>query len=182
MRDATVSGRYLEELAEVHHRRQMVFSCCGPGNHGNCQDKFQPVLTEKGICYAFNPTSINESLKESQYSDIFQSIFAPDFGPFENVKIDSTSKSYVMHITLDSHSSKNIDKSIKGVFTLSVNQKNDYMSVIDTGTSIEPGTQTLIRITPSEITSTKRFDSMPIEDRECLFKSEHPGANSSIYQ
>ena len=138
----------------------MIFSCCGPGNFQNCQDLFGAVVTEKGICYSFNPTMMNNSLKSIPYTSMFQTVFAEDLQPAEAVYIENTAKAYSMQIILDSHSSKVIDKSSTGAFTIGINQNDDYMSLIDSGATIETGLHTLIKVTPSEVDSTTRFDEM----------------------
>ena len=151
----------------------MVFSCCGPGESRNCQDKFSPVISDQGICYSFNPVPFNNSLEKSPYFDIFQSVFERDLKHKDGIiKMENTGKSFQMHITLDGHTSKAIDKSNKGVFTLAINQNKDYMSTLDTGVSIEPGLHTWIKITPSNFTSTERFDRLSLEQRECRYFDE----------
>ena len=84
----------------------MILSCCGPGEHCNCEDSFVPVLTEQGVCHSFNPT--NTSMKETQYSKMFKKIFQNTNG--DNVatinECEANMKSFEMHITLDNHQTK----------------------------------------------------------------------------
>ena len=81
----------------------MILSCCGPYKTCNCDIHFQPVLTDLGICFALNPTPLNQSFKESPYIDMIKTVFEhPQNDPDEtNCSYDGSS--YEMHIILDSH-------------------------------------------------------------------------------
>ena len=156
----------------------MVLACCGPSRTSNCDDQFSPVLTDNGICYAFNPTSLLQSMKTTPYTNMFQSIFSFGNVEQEGVKIENTGKVYQMHITLDSHKSEiNYERKMEH-FILAINQRDDYMSTLDNGISLKNGYHTHVRLTPKKVTSTKRFDGLPIENRKCQQKKEITNKNS----
>ena len=94
--------RYLQSRKRKFHRRQMLLSCCGPSKHCNCDDHFQPVLTDQGICFSFNPISLNKSFKETNYTSMFNAFFQN----YDRDSCDSDNSNFEMHITLDSHKSK----------------------------------------------------------------------------
>ena len=86
----------------------MIFSCCGPDSLSNCEDKFLPVLTDMGICYALNPIAMKNSMKNTYYTKTFQKVFLHEKEkPDENLffKVNKLS-SFDLQITLDSHISK----------------------------------------------------------------------------
>ena len=159
----------------------MIFSCCGPEEGTDCQDSFVPVLTERGICYAYNPTPINDFFFESSYTDIFKSVFDIDLGKrLSQFKVGGTGQLHQMHVTLDSHLRKGYDT--KGDFVLSINQNEDFMSVVDSGITIKPGFHTLIKMKPSKIDTTMRFEKIPQSDRDCRFRDEHSNRNASLFK
>ena len=79
-----------------------------------------------------------------------------------------------MHMTLDSHSTRQIGLTAGGSFTIGITHKDNYMGIIDSGIFAEPGSHTIVKITPSKVESTERFDKMLPEERECRLRSDNP--------
>ena len=155
------------------HPRQMVLSCCGPANSYDCQTKFEPVLTELGICYAFNPISFNKSFNSGLYASHFQNIFGPEESDTSQpLKITEAGKSFQMHITLDSHTSRNEFKKSDGEFYIGISQGRDFMRMTNNGIRAKIGHHTAIKISPSLTTGTKRFLELPLHERQCRLLEE----------
>ena len=151
----------------------MVLSCCGPQPNNNCQGQFKPVLTEHGICYSFNPTSWEDSLKATPYTDIFKTVFGMESANITDpVKLRNVGNVYKMHITLDSHQSKLGFEKSEGSFSISLNARNEYMKSIDEEIKISLGYHTSIRVTPKQFKSTDSFKKLSLEKRGCQYEHE----------
>lgn len=161
----------------------MVLSCCGPNINYDCFDSFQPVLTESGICYAFNPKHFDESLRSTDYVDMFEKVFTPSRDEMKDIKIQGTGSQFKLEIILDSQNSKAMPDSYysrTGTFSVSINQKQDYMNTLDSAAIVSPGLHTYIKTEMREIKSTPSFESLSIEDRDCKLQDEV--VEDSIFQ
>ena len=75
----------------------MILSCCGPNLFASCENIFQPVITDMGICFSLNPTSLNMSLKENKYTDMFSMVFEAENG-VTVVDAKNEDSSFELHI------------------------------------------------------------------------------------
>ena len=92
---------YLTSLKQKFHQKQMILAC-----YPDCQYQFEPVLTDKGICFAHNPESLETSVLNSSYVDIFKKVFALDSIEEElRATPRNLTTGYKMFMVLDSHNS-----------------------------------------------------------------------------
>ena len=61
---------------------------------------------------------------------------------------------------------------------MSINQKDEYMSVINPGIQVEPGYHTIIKLVPTIISSTNNFKGLPQSTRECKYSDENDNEES----
>ena len=75
------------------------------GNDVNCSDVFTPVVTDSGVCCAFN---MQDNLEDSDYSRLVQAMRGQNSGNNEKVKKVTSGVGRGLQIVLDqnSHRSK----------------------------------------------------------------------------
>lgn len=66
--------QFLKKLKVKYDPRNMMLLCQGPGHNRTCDNRFNPVLTEKGICFSFNSPSQKQVFKSSQYLEMFEKV------------------------------------------------------------------------------------------------------------
>ena len=67
--------------SEISHSTHMLRQCQWEGREVNCSDIFKPVITDTGVCCAFN---LQSDLKESNYSQLVKEtqVTEPRFNNF----------------------------------------------------------------------------------------------------
>ena len=83
----------------------MLSHCSWLGNDVNCSEVFTPVVTDSGICCAFN---MQDTLTDSEYSRLVQAMRGQKSGNNEKVKKVTSGVGRGLEIVLDqnSHRSK----------------------------------------------------------------------------
>ena len=116
----------IEELKKKYQLQQMMLACHSPGQDGqSCQHKFQPVLTDSGICYAFNARNFSDAFVNNTYTNMFRDVFQPV--DVEMTMNRDSGKSFRLTLILDSHQ-KHFDHDTslsKRYFTMAINQATD---------------------------------------------------------
>ena len=135
--DTEREDQIIKELRKKYQLQQMMLLChISYQGESSCQDKFQPVLTDLGICYSFNARNFNESFQENTYTNIFQEVFQPEY-----VHLTMNQQSYKMSLILDAHK-KQFDHDSspsKQLFKLAINQDTDFFNIRDQFISLAPG-------------------------------------------
>ena len=90
----------------------------------------------------------------------------------EPLKITESGNGFKMHITLDSHQSNVKFHRNNEHFVIGLSQGDDFMRMIDNGIHADIGHHTTIRVTPTQLTGTKRFNDLTIKERGCRHKTE----------
>jgi hypothetical protein len=168
----------IENLKRKHQMQQMMALCKGPGSSTiSCQNHFQPVLTDLGICYAFNAHPFNDTFSGNSYLETFQDIFEPNETNMTLIQNLNSGKNFQMYLILDSHLDKVYD-SVKGSFKVAINQNIDFMDVAVKYIDADIGALTKILVVPTQYTTTEAFKVLPLDTRKCRFTNENPNPDS----
>jgi hypothetical protein len=95
----------LRDLSKRYQINRMILLCSGPGEGTSCTNKFEPVLTDLGICFTFNGETILDLMKNSSYLDAFQEVYEPSRSVDPIIKNKGHGKSSTLFMVLDSHKS-----------------------------------------------------------------------------
>ena len=79
----------------------MIRSCSWLGNQVNCSDIFTQVVTDSGVCCAFN---VQENLKESEFSRLVNEMRKTESGDNGQVRKVTSGVSRVLEVILDQNS------------------------------------------------------------------------------
>ena len=104
--DFVKMDEFLTRMRRKYQARQMIMFC-EYNNGESCEDMFHPVLTDKGICYAFNSDKLSSYMLQSNYTKMFSKVFQ---GNRPRIPLDSENltSTFAMTIILDSHKSGNL--------------------------------------------------------------------------
>ena len=115
MKDGTTKesrDKYLNQLKDKYHARQMILTCIGPTG-GDCESLFTPVITDKGICYAINAQNASQAMSlEHEYIKVFHKVYGINDSYTKRQPSQNLSADYRFFIILDSHQSGNFGSRI----------------------------------------------------------------------
>ena len=100
----------------------MIRSCSWLGNQVNCSDIFTQVVTDSGVCCAFN---VQDNLKESEYSRLVNEMRETESGDNGQVRKVTSGVSRGLEVILDQNSHRS-------------NQSNCYRWKFITGSATKP--------------------------------------------
>jgi hypothetical protein len=182
MEEETRLRESLKSIKNKYQHQQMMLHCKLEGTDDDCYDKFVPVLTDSGICFAFNAISFKETFRNgSQYISSFQKVFQPDrLDDKELLNIDKRTR---MTIVLDNHLRRQYDPHLAGSFKIAFNQAKDFMNVRDNHVVAELGYHTKVNVVPRVYTPSKSADKYNPNGRQCLLPNENNDTDSIfLYQ
>jgi hypothetical protein len=169
--DLEMKDNILESMRQKYKPRQFLMYCF---TNQECHDLLSPVLTNRGICYAFNPPTFQSAMANTTYNRYFQSVFSPKV---TDTGSDLLGTGFKIFMVLDSQQSEVFD-GVPGSFEIAVNHKSDFMSVLRQSVKVEVGYHTLIRATPIVYTTSDGFRSLPADTRQCQFLDEKDNSGS----
>ena len=143
---------------------------CNFNSDTTCREKFNHVLTDQGICSAFNAVNQNVTFKETDYLNMFQSIYnSPTQSiPFNSIGAGTDSG---LSLILDIHQT-DIFGSESGYFELSLNAYLDSFST-ESKFQAHPGLRYEVYVSVIEVMAESAVkDSVDIEHRPCRFLNE----------
>ena len=138
---------------------------------------FKPVITDNGICFAFNCDKVSNMLVKNSYMDAFHTVFEPAEINNSILLNENSGKSYQLFMILDSHDHKVYD-SFGASFKIPINQASDVGIVRDNAVEAEVGFFTKIKVTPTQYTSTEGFKELEKGVRKCCYPHENSNENS----
>ena len=106
MEDFEENEKILESLRKKFQQRQMILHC-SLQNGVSCEQMFAPVLTDRGICFAFNANKFQDSFISNEYTEIFGSVFNINS---ERLDRKTLTSDFNLLLILDSHSSGKTQK------------------------------------------------------------------------
>jgi hypothetical protein len=168
----------IEELRLKYQYRQMIMLCKGPSQASrSCQNKFEPVITDKGICFSFNARNSFTAFKNNTYIDTFHYVYDPIN---ESNIINNENSGQALKIILDSHIT-NIPGSLPGSFKIAINQESNFFNVRESYIDADVGSHTRLSVQISSTKATEKFKKLDLSVRECRFSNENPDTDS-IFQ
>ena len=165
--------RELDILRKKHQHRQFILFC-GVGQTGkNCEQNFNAIITNKGICYAYNMDAFYDSLKNNTYNEHFKSIFGKQ-NKTENQPENKLGTGFKLVLILDSHQSTIFDYE-HGHFEVSINQRKEALSVLGNSFVVDVGQHTRAQVGQViKYGSSDSFSKLNPTDRDCIFEHERP--------
>ena len=159
-----------------------MITFCSLYNHPGCQNKFSHVITDRGICSAFNSVTPANIYNPSVYVNHFQEVFTSSqrLVPFLNSGSGQNNK---LDLILDIHQT-NVFGSESGHFLIALNSFEDVFSTAS-GIEIFPGPRSQILVNTIVVEADQNVQEfVAIEDRNCTFQAGLPVWNnfrSKIY-
>ena len=137
---------------------------------------FSPVLTNKGLCHAFNAYPIQKVLKVSSFQKSFTEAFKHDLDDTYQDKImgEGIGTSSGLEVYLDANSLWRPAAS-KSSFLISLSGHLDYFDAKSFLRLAKPGYKTIIDIQPLEVIATSRLRDLAPTQRKCRFSNEADG-------
>ena len=150
---------------------------CHIGNENRCDQNFQHILTNKGLCNVYNGIAIENIYHSSQHVDLLSQYFS-----FAGSSIPFNTQSFGpegdLNLILDTHQNE-VFGSESGSFTMTFNEARKGFDGIANNVELLPGHKTDIYIA---LTS---FETMPdiradysVDKRACRFSDELEDKNS----
>ena len=135
----------------------------------DCQ-LFQPTVTAKGLCHTFNGLPMTEVYKQNELVDLWTKVFEPN----ESVEFKNPvgyGPNNGLYIVLNMFKTDSIEGTSKNSI-LSITNENEWVNVFGNYFIIQPGNSYTFKVTANRMITTKRFDDMKFEDRNCHLPHE----------
>lgn len=175
-----IKEKIMDELKKTHQHQQMMLHCRWSGDSSqSCRHYFEPVLTDNGICHAFNSHGMHQTvdIDQSSYLQTFVDVFEPSLENKTIYNNQNVGKPFRMFMMLDNFEDRVLDP-IRGSFKVGVTNAGSYMTSRDISVDVDPGMLTKITVSPQVINSTKAFHDLDKEVRKCLYPGENPNPKS----
>ena len=145
------------------------------GNNINCQ-MFQPVVTDLGMCHAFNPMPTLDMLRPSYFTESFNEAFNEDLIFDKNLFMAKGSgEDYAFNFYLMGDSSRKETAKAPIRFNMELSTNNNYFGMKSTGQGIKAGYHTTWKVQAMEINPSKHLRNVPMVRRKCRFEDETKG-------
>ena len=134
---------------------------------------FQPTVTAKGLCYTFNGRPMTEIYRQSALVDQWTKVFEPN----ENVQLAHPTgygPNNGLYFVLNMFKTDSIESTSKNSI-LSVSNENEWVNIFGNYFIIQPGNSYTFKVTANRMITTKRFEEMQVEDRNCFLPHETKG-------
>ena len=143
---------------------------------------FEPVVTDMGICYAFNSDSMKSVLKPSTFKESFLSAYGSDLDPGRVLaKGVGTGSSLNFDFVLDNNARYRIHETPFS-FKLGIGSIKEVFQLRPTAKLIKPGFKMVYSVFPTEVVATERLKSISKEKRRCLFSHESSTGHVEMFQ
>ena len=137
---------------------------------------FQPVVTDMGVCHAFNPTPTADILAPSFFRDSFIEAFKDDFNQEQEQNIKRSTGSGRSN-SLDFYIFKKLDhvtlkQSYPKEMWMGLSTHDGYMDMKSVSQPIKYGHHTTWKVQAMEIFPSEDLKEIPVEKRNCRFEHE----------
>ena len=137
----------------------------------NC-DLLDPVLTDFGICYAFNPYPSTQLLAQSYFKNTFNEVYKSDFKNKKHIKASGAGENFALRMILNNGGYMRGGSDPLWPFKLSISSRMGYFGTSAISKKIKPGYETIFNIQPMEIVATEDLAEVPEKARKCKFPNE----------
>ena len=135
---------------------------------------FQPVITDMGLCHAFNPTPTANILTQSYFKDSFIKAFGDDFNQEQRIEKglgSGRSNALDFYIFKESDQLEEETNIPKEVW-MGLSTHDGYMEMKSVSQPIRFGYHTTWKVQAMEILPSDDLKEIPIEKRHCRFEDE----------
>ena len=160
--------------SEVDYTSMIPWCEIKGGLDGSCT-LFEPVITDQGICHAFNPTPSLEMLTPSYFSHSFKEAFKSDFSkePMTYKGTGNGKEHALTFYLLNTSFRRMLQPSYS--FSLKLSTTADYFDMKHANEAIKFGYHTTLKVDAMEIISSNDLRKVSIEKRKCRFSDEVDG-------
>ena len=133
---------------------------------------FEPVVTDMGLCHAFNPTPVQKLLTQSYFKDAFHEVFKSDLNPNSTIfkgTGSGTSQALDFFVLMKDTPQKERDSN---TIWMGLSTHNGYFDMKSVSQPIKPGYHTTWKVQAMEIWPSKDLHDIPIDKRHCRFEDE----------
>ena len=144
---------------------------------------FEPVVTDNGICYAFNAESVATMFKKSSFTDAFHEAYQYDLLEPQNYFANGAGDKFALKFMLDN--SKFLRRKTKTYpFKILISSKKSYFDPVSLAKEVKPGFETIFDIQPIEMFADEKLHHIKEKDRKCKFDYEvaSPKSMSNKYR
>ena len=163
----------------------LLVRCLWRGSSHDCQTLFTPVVTDSGICCAFNSrrilreTSCSEEGEAREYSCLVRELQAREgAGSLEGgVRKADYGRKKGLQLILDQHSNLDSPATLfdnDNGFKVFIGQPTEFPLLTSDHLSLSPGQQHDMRLGAAHLATDDRVRQLEVRDRGCLFPEEQP--------
>ena len=136
----------------------------------NCK-LFEPVVTDLGICYAFNAEPTMKMLQTSTFTEAFLEAYKYDLIGSPIRKAKGAGEDFALKFMVDN--SRYLRKKLETKpFKIIVSSRSGYFNAKSVAKKVKPGVVTTFSVQPIEVFGTKALREVPEEARNCKFSDE----------
>ena len=140
------------------------------------QPKLNLVFTDKGLCQSYNALPADKVFKDDmEYMKILGNL--TNIRKNDVIMISNSGEGSRRSLILDANLAFK-DPQSPGSFKVSINNMYNFIDTSSSFIEVNVGYKYLIRITPTQYTTSSDFLSIPPEKRKCLYLHENPNADS----
>ena len=132
---------------------------------------FEPVVTDNGICYAFNAESVATMLKKSSFTDAFHEAYQYDLLEPQNYFANGAGDKFALEFIVD-NSRFLRRKPHKLPFKVLISSKKNSFDALSLSKDVKAGFETTFDIQPIEVFADKNLYQIKEKDRKCKFDDE----------
>lgn len=172
MQSRQLTGTFLGEIN--FDKDQFTWHKYNRENEKRC-NMFEPVLTDVGICHAFNGIPFSKAFKDSQYIKTFQNVHVTESEDKIIHMATGSGSKFGLQLVLDGQT---VTSSMRGQvprskFQLGINNLLEFFNVNASGLVVHAGFETTIKVMPSELVSVESLESLTPRERGCRFTHEN---------
>ena len=135
---------------------------------------FQPIITDMGLCHAFNPTPTADILAPSFFRDSFIKAFGDDFNQEQRIEkgIGSGRSNALDFYIFKEYNQLEEEENILKEVWMGLSTHDGYMEMKSVSQPIRFGHHTTWKVQAMEILPSEDLKEIAIEKRHCRFEDE----------
>ena len=136
----------------------------------NCK-LFEPVVTDLGICYAFNAEPMMKMLQDSTFTEAFNEAYKYDLIDSDPLKAKGAGEDFALKFMVDN--SRYLRKKLETKqYKIIISSRSGYFNAKSVAKKVKPGFVTTFSVQPIEVFGTDALREVPEEARNCKFSDE----------